>query len=1284
MLESARDKNISAFSLSFGARTVLAAELGNGEWVGEKNNFVGADGNPPEHMGNARTAGGWPSAPTGIGAPHALSPTIYVCADELAAKRACEQFLCLTSQSPPMGAGRTPCDPYGESDGRVAGDGDPYGESESKSSAIPNSSLLIPNCILLPAKDDVLNYRRLSSSENHAARLSAMAAAVQNPTCIVVTTVEAVCQLFPLREQFEAHFITIEAGKDYDPQKLAKRLVQSGYRRESLAAARGQFSLRGDILDVFPLDRETGVRVEFFGDTVESIKAFDAFDLTSKEALERIFIPPNTEVFYSESEVDEILTRALAELDTREKVSGHKAQGTDKGDFAHPVPAPCALCPDTFTENFEPRPPSSEPRDADAYHTLRSHLTSDLTSGSHDMRLSFLMPLFNHCGFADFFKPARVIFDDAKQVADQLNLIYTEHENRYKAGLSKGEVLKSSIRQLAPKESALAFACPKLAFHAVDSQNRLFKPQVLFNFKSSLDFPAYHRDFNALADDVRAWMSNGYRVVIFCGSPAAQEKMTGFFASLRPFNTGGKGKLDVVAEKLIEGAIFRDEKLVLIGTKSIAPGGGQKKVIRRGKRDPFTEPAIGAYVVHAYHGIGFCESVTRLKLGGAERDYAVIRYAGGDTLYVPVENMDSLSAFGEGEAEPKLSKIGGAEFARVKERVKASVAKMAVDLTELYAVRAAAKGHQYPKNRELDDEFAAAFPYNETEDQLTATDECLKDLERGKVMDRLLCGDVGYGKTEVALRAAYKVIADGKQVAFLSPTTILARQHFNTVKNRMEPFGVNAVSLTRFDAPKEIAAALESLQNGRADIVCGTHRMLSKDVAFRDLGLLILDEEQRFGVADKEKIKSLKSDVNVLTLSATPIPRTLHFSLSHIRDISVLDTPPEQRLPIKTYVTEYAESLLADAVLRETGRGGQTFIVYNRVASIDKFAAQVKNMLGAEVRVAVAHGQMAAESLENTVEAFTAGKYGVLVASSIIENGIDMPNANTMVVIDADHFGLAQLYQLRGRVGRSNRLAHVYFTFDGHKVLTESAYQRLAAITEFTEFGSGFKIAMRDLEIRGAGNILGREQHGHIERVGYEMYARILAEAVAELGGWSEELGVRSEERWMDDNECTTRETQRTMSDEKEGSSSTVPHSSLLIPHSSGFLPDVKVTTDFNAFIPDDYIADKALRVRVYTRISQTASMDERKRLMAELKDIYGPIPHPTENLILIALLKNLAARLRAEGVTVKRAEAFVKFRKTADIPPSAARFKGAKIDPIASRVLFGADRAGMLKFLLG
>ncbi|MCL2556794.1 MAG: DEAD/DEAH box helicase [Firmicutes bacterium] len=655
---------------------------------------------------------------------------------------------------------------------------------------------------------------------------------------------------------------------------------------------------------------------------------------------------------------------------------------------------------------------------------------------------------------------------------------------------------------------------------------------------------------------------------------------------------------------LYKGGCFFEDKTIIIGYGDLTYKRKTDNAahFKKNKNAVFFEAKVGEAVVHDVHGVGICQGLERRNFNGVEKDFCIITYEGGDKLYVAVEAMNRLNAYAGSEDTIKLNKIGGADFARQKEKVKKSIKEFSLDLKALYAKRENAKGHRYDPSNALIREFEQDFPFDETSCQLLAIEEGLNDLIQGKIMDRLLCGDVGYGKTEVAMRLMYKVVLENKQAAFISPTTILAKQHFNSLKKRMEKHGVSIGSLTRFDSPSDIKKTIGGLKNGTIDIVCGTHRILSKDIEFKSLGLLVLDEEQRFGVADKDKIKTLKNDVNVLSLSATPIPRTLHMSMSGIRDISTLDTPPRGRIPISTHVAEYTESLVFDAVTREIGRGGQAFIVYNRVEKIDTFAASVTAILP-KIKIAVAHGQMKESILEDTINRFILGEIDVLIASTIIENGIDMPNANTMIIVDADRLGLSQLYQLRGRIGRSDRLAFAFFTFDGSKVLTENAYKRLDAIAGYTDLGAGFKLAMRDLEIRGAGNILGREQSGHMQRVGYDMYLKLIDETMSELGG-----------------KVTQNKT------------------------------EAKINTDFSAIIGSDYIEDIQVRMREYKRIAEIDDEELAASELDRLKEIYGNVPKEVRNLVYVSFIKNLAENKGASAVSLNKQKMSIKFNNKIDI----------------------------------
>ncbi len=1045
-----------------------------------------------------------------------------------------------------------------------------------------------PRTVLLPPRFDVLLYKRLSSDSSDGDRFAALFDAACGDANVVVTTAAALLQLYPTAARLAEHAVTLTVGGEYELDGLGKRLTAAGYRRVSEVTACGTYAIRGDIVDVWGAGNRP-VRAEFFGDTLETLH-FIGEDNRRQEETGGYRIRPFATTFATDDE--------------RQAVFGGVRQR-----------------------------PKLEPDYAARYEQLCGEAVEALENGGN---LDFAAPLCAHVSLLDLLGDRPVVFDDAKLIYDTMAAVYQEHCARFATLLERGETFPFSLKQMLPPETAVATAAQKLAFHAVTGQNRLFTPTAVVSFVGTA-MPSYARDFRLLLTDIRAWRER-YRVFLCCGSAETRKSVEEFLrANYESFSETYGGDVVVADDFLPHGAILHEYNAVIIGTYDLTVKRA-KKALRRSKRNAFVQPQPGDYVVHETHGIGLCEGIKRMEMGGGERDYVVVRYRDGQ-LYLPAENLDSLSKYVSGEAEPKLNKLGGAEFSKVKERVLHSVRGMAIDLAKLYAEREMARGKKYTDDDTLDVAFADAFPHDETPDQLDAVAAGLKDLTDGKIMDRLLCGDVGYGKTEVALRLAFKVIMGGGQVAFVSPTTILSRQHFRTAAARLEPFGVKAVALNRFNTPAETKAALAAIADGTADIVCGTHRVLSADVHFKSLEMLILDEEQRFGVADKEKLKTVRKNVNVLSLSATPIPRTLHMAMTGIRDISVLDTPPVGRLPVQTFVAELTDTLIVDAVERELSRGGQVFIVYNRVESIRSFAASVGRLLPGHT-VAVAHGQMDEATLARTIDGFTAGESDVLVASTIIENGIDLPNANTMIVVDADRLGLSQLYQLRGRVGRSDRLAYVYFTFTAGKPLTDSAYKRLEAITQYTELGSGFKIAMADLEIRGAGNILGREQHGHMEKVGYDMYCKLLSRAVKELAG---SAGRDREE--------------------------------------------VRVDTDYRAFLPEDYIADASQRFSAYARIAETDSTAARAEVLAELKDIYGAVPAPAENLVTVALIKNLAADLGAEAVTVKRRLGAITFSKAQDVRPQVAeqleKTPDARIDMTGKpRIVFGEVPA-MLKFLL-
>ncbi len=995
---------------------------------------------------------------------------------------------------------------------------------------------------LLTAKDEVLLYKDAVSKDALFRRLNALYEISRGAKCIVAD-VEALMQIFPKK----LPVLELKEGEDVDFSSLASRLTAMGYVRSAAVESKGAFALRGDILDIFPVNAENPARVDFFGDTAEKIKPYNFITGERLPLVKELSVCAATDVFFEEGEQRRVKEILFGEL----------------SDF----------------------------KDAAAYNrasAVAGEISAKLEGGAPFGGASFLLPVLeNAAAFDEFIGGAVYVFDETKLVSDRLDALCKEHAERFHRLVKGGEIFPFSEGQLLSRgafsEKIAKFQCAALQSFA--SKTYFFDPLKIYNMHST-PVGRYLNSFLNLANDIRSWRSNGYRVMLYCGSPSRAEKMRGMlsdegisYAQCPAELTMLKG-VAVLDEELDRGLILHDCKLAVIGTGDMYTKSPAKKRIRRKRNDMFTSPEVGDFAVHETHGVGKIVGTKKIETTDGTKEYIALEYRGGDVLYVPVEQMDILSRY-MGEETPSLSKIGGAEFEKVKQRVKASLKEMAFDLRKLYAERAEKRGFAFAPYDELMQEFEAAFPYEETPDQLASFAEIRADMCSEKVMDRLLCGDVGYGKTEVAFRAAYLCVLNGKQAALMCPNTILCQQHYETALKRFAEFGVNIEVLNRFKSPAEQDKILARLSRGEVDFIIGTHRLLSGDVKFKDLGLLVLDEEQRFGVEHKEKIKNMKSDIDCLTMTATPIPRTLHMSLSGIRDISTIETPPAERLPVQTYVVEETETLIRDACIRELSRGGQVFILYNRVESIFTFAAKIGEIVP-EGKISVAHGRMDKAVLENSIMKFYGGETDILVSTTIIENGIDLPRANTLIVIDADRLGISQLYQLRGRVGRGSALAHAYFTFKPEKVMTETASKRLQAIMEFTELGSGFKIAMRDLEIRGAGSVLGREQHGHMDKVGYELYAKLLKE-------------------------------------ELTGEEQTVA--------------DLDIRAD--AFIPEKYIEASASRLDCYKQIAEIRSIGDYKRVCLSMEENYGKMPQEVLNLLVIAVLKSYAAKFNVRKISV-------------------------------------------------
>ena len=1054
-------------------------------------------------------------------------------------------------------------------------------DSVSAQKAADNiASLSGKNVAILAAKDEVLLYRKALSKDSLFKRLNGIHA-LQNGSDIVVAEIDALLQLFPKK----LPSITFTEGEDFDFTSLSATLTRMGYVRAFEVETRGVFALRGDILDIYPVNGNP-VRIDFFGDTVEKIKPYDIMTGERLAGVKEATILAATDVLVEESEKPALRQRIETEV---------KAFKTSES------------------------------------YTRARGIADELLS-NENLDEAFLLPLLQNT--TDFFsvlpENTVLIFDEGKTLWDKFNALYKEHEERFHRLQAGGEAFSFTLSQYIEKELFLekVLSTRRVALQTFTGNPFFFQPLKIFNFTAT-PTTKYLNGVSALLTDIHNWSKGGYRVLLYCGDSARAVKMSEqlgeeYLSTVKlPDSISQLKGVCVLDEKLDKGMVLHECKTAIIGTGDLYTKVENTRRLRRKRGDMFVAPEVGDFVVHETHGIGKAVGMKKLETQDGTKEYLAVSYKDGDMLYVPAECMDVLSKY-VGDSDPTLSKIGGADFERVKARVKASLKKLAFDLKKLYAERAENRGFAFPANQIFMQEFEDAFPYDLTLDQAASVAEIKADMCSEKVMDRLLCGDVGFGKTEVAFRAIYLCVLAGKQAALMCPSTVLCTQHFNTALARFSDFGVTVACLNRFNTPKEQEAVLQGLREGKIDLVIGTHRLLSADVQFKNLGLLVLDEEQRFGVEHKERIKHIRKDIDCLTMTATPIPRTLHMSLSGIRDISTIQTPPSERLPVQTYVVEETETLIRDACIRELSRGGQVFILYNKVESIFTFAARIKQILP-EATVSVAHGRMDKNNLENAVLNFYSGKSDILITTTIIENGIDLPNANTLIVIDSDRLGISQLYQLKGRVGRGARLAHAYFTFKGERVMTSNASARLKAIMEFTELGSGYKLAMRDLEIRGAGNVLGAEQHGHMDKVGYELYSKLLKE-------------------------------------ELTGESSTVAEL------------DIRV----NAYISEKYIESSAGRLDSYKQIAEMQTVEDYKRVYASLRDTYGDLPRAVENLLVIAVLKSYAAKFNVKKISLINGVGALEF-------PSLETFGDKRIlaalDKYAKNVRLNMSEAPVVEF---
>lgn len=1050
------------------------------------------------------------------------------------------------------------------------------------------------NTWFYPAKDFLFYQADTQGTLITRQRVEVLKHLLEDAGGIVVTTIDALMDKVLGKEHFSEEVLTLRPGMVFKLGTLERVLAHLGYERLPQVEAMGQFSIRGGIADIYPFTCENPVRLEFWDDEVDSIRSFDPESQRSIENLEELTVYPASD----------------------HGVGGGKAQEVSLLDY---FAAGTAL--------FLDEPLRLKERGQVIEDEFRESVKARLEQA--DAAAAFSAKKGGKSGKAAKRAAADNGQDEPKDSADVSAV----------SGGSKQipEVLEESAESAKPKKSE-AVETTDILYSVTEIMARLQTPRTAclcglitelkeFGVKPQAQYvlnctevTPYKSSFELLVKDLSAWQEKRWDIVLFAASASRASRLAQELRDYQlkaycpdadaPEQTENQGGIRVLGGYLHTGFQYPDGKFVLLTESDMFGNAGEVRKKKKQKKyegrkiSRLSELSVGDYVVHESHGIGIYRGIERITTDGVTKDYIKVEYGDGGNLYLPATKLEGIQKYAGADAKkPKLNRLNGGDWQKTRARVQKAVGEIAKDLVLLYAERGKENGFRFGEDTVWQREFEEMFPYEETADQTVAIEATKADMESRKIMDRLICGDVGYGKTEVALRAAFKAVQDSKQVAYLAPTTILAQQIYNTFVERMKGFPVNISLLCRFRTPAQVKHTIEDLKKGRVDVVVGTHRLLSKDIAFKDLGLLIVDEEQRFGVADKEKIKQLKKDVDVLTLTATPIPRTLHMSLAGIRDMSVLEEPPIDRLPIQTYVMEYNDELVREAISRELARGGQVYYVHNRVKNIEETANHVQALCPSAV-VAYAHGQMSERELEQIMLRFINGEIDVLVSTTIIETGLDIPNANTMIVADADHMGLSQLYQLRGRVGRSSRTAYAFLMYKRGKMLTEESEKRLKAIREFTQLGSGIRIAMRDLEIRGAGNVLGAEQHGHMEAVGYDLYCKLLNQAVRALKG-EEEKTDRFE---------------------------------------------TSVDVDIDAFLPDSYITNEYQKLDTYKRISSIENEEDYLDMQDELTDRFGTPPRAAENLLRIALLKALAHRCYVTDLSLGKGSFTLKLYPEADI----------------------------------
>ncbi|CCG89742.1 transcription-repair coupling factor [Pediococcus pentosaceus] len=1014
-----------------------------------------------------------------------------------------------------------------------------------------------------PAEEIIAAEVATSSPNYRTARIQFLSALATSKRGIFITSTSGLRRLVPEPKDVIEARITLEVGAEYEFQTLISDLNALGYQRVEQVEKKGEFAVRGSVVDIFPLNQDDPIRMDFFDIEIDSLRTFDQATQRSIENIEKIEVLPATDLIINETKLNQAIKTMNNEL----------AQAQKK----------------LSEENFE---------------ALQQNINEVIERWKHHQLIQedtmYAKQLYAaKTSLLDYLTKGTLVLDDYPRILDAETDIENNEASWIVDQLKNNVLLDNEsfgvdIRTLIKKKSV-----PQLFLSMFQKgMGRLkFDQLTEITTRAVQDF---FGQMPVLKGEVERWLARKQTVLIFANSKERQGKITevlhDFEIAAQKVNADRiqMAAVNIIGQSFPQGFDMPSTKLVVLTEKELFAKVPKKRprqqhVENAERLKSYTELKTGDYVVHVNHGIGKFMGMTTMEVDGVHQDYMTIQYKGSGQLFIPVTQLNLVQKYVAAEGKsPKLNKLGGSDWAKTKKNVASKIEDIADDLIELYAKREAEKGFAFKPDDSYQRQFDNDFPYTETPDQLRSIEEIKKDMERERPMDRLLVGDVGYGKTEVALRAAFKAVESGKQVAILVPTTILAQQHFDTMNERFEGYPIATGILSRFQTGAQVKETLEGLKDGSVDVIVGTHRLLSKDVEFKDLGLLVIDEEQRFGVKHKERIKELKSQVDVLTLTATPIPRTLNMSMIGVRDLSVIETPPTNRYPIQTYVMEENAGAIREGIMREMRRNGQVFYLHNRVQDIEKVVAEIEALVP-EARVGYIHGQMTEKQLEDILFEFIAGEYDVLVTTTIIETGIDIPNANTLFVENADHMGLSQLYQLRGRIGRSSRVAYAYFLYQKNRVLTELGEKRLEAIKDFTELGSGFKIAMRDLSIRGAGNLLGKQQHGFIDSVGYDLYSQMLADAVKKKQG--KKVKRRS---------------------------------------------DSEISLGIEGFLPSSYIEDEQQKIEFYKRLRQANSHEEVVDIQDDMLDRFGDYPAEVDNLLQITDLKIIADQVQVERITRK------------------------------------------------